>query len=96
MLAAVLVVGRVEPGPHVALDRRALLAEAVVEPREVRQVGHVLHERFHARLERRALGVGALLELFVDPARDLREHLHEVRDVAERVVDVRLQQHAVA
>src|SRR5215813_1782812 len=66
VLTAVLVVRGVEAGPHVALDGGALLAEAVVEAREVWQIRHVFHERLDARSERSALAVGAVGELVVD------------------------------
>ena len=51
VLAPFLAVGHVERGAHVALERRAgrIVAEPVVEAAEVRQVGHVLHQRLDPR-----------------------------------------------
>ena len=71
VLAVVFVVGHEERRAHVAFERRALPASSrkrVVEAAEVRQVGHVLHQRLHPRREGRALGLAALGEALLDLA----------------------------
>ena len=98
VLAVVFLVGGEEGSAHVALERDAarILAVAVVEAAEVRQVGHVRHQALHPRRERSALGLAALGQPRLDLHRDLEQHLDQHRDVAAGVVDVALQQHAVA
>ena len=68
----------------------------VVEAAEVREVGHVRHERLHARVERGTLRRPALRQPLVDLARQIGQRLDQQRRVAAGVVDVGLQQHAVA
>ena len=62
VLAVRGVVGHVVRLAHVTFLRGALrvVAEGVVEALEVRQVGHVLDQRLHPRLERRLLRLAAL------------------------------------
>ena len=67
-----------------------------MEAAEVRQVRHVGHERLDAGLEGGAFRLAAGCEPALDPARDLDQHADELGDVAAGVVDVRLQEHAVA
>src|SRR5688572_24525601 len=92
------VIGHVERVADVADIRRSarIVPEHVVESAEVRQIRHVLHQRPHAGDELRACGLAALIELALDLPRDVGQRLQQQRGVAARVVDVRLQQDAVA
>ena len=95
--AVLRVVGQEERRAHVAFVGLALriLAEGIVEPAEVRQIGHVGDQALDAGVERRLLVV-ILRQLAVQFARDVGQHLDEVGDVAAGVVDVGLEQDAVA
>ena len=92
------VVGHVVRLAHVAFLGGALrvVAEGVVEAAEVRQVRHVLDEGLHPRLEGRASSSPPSASRFSIVARDVGQRLDQVREVAARVVDVDLDEHAVA
>ena len=99
ILAIRFDIGAVEGGAHVAFVGllARVLAEGVVEAAEVRKVGHVVHQALHPRVERRLarLRRHCLRRSSISLA-DLDQHADQMRDVAARVVDVRLQQHRVA
>ena len=98
MLAVRGVVRHVVRLAHVPFLGGALrvVAEGVVEALEVGQVRHVLDQRLHPRLEGRLLRLAALGEPLLGPPRHVGEGLDQVREVAPRVVDVDLDEHAVA
>ena len=72
------------------------VAKALVEAAEVRQFGHIVHQGLDPFLERGTLLLAAIAQTLVDVLRQLQQHPDEQGDIAARVVDVRLQQHAVA
>ena len=72
-----------------------IVPEHVVEAAEVRQVRYVLHQRSPAP-RTAACGLAALSELRLNLPREVGQRLQQQRRVAARVVDVGLQQDAVA
>ena len=92
------VVGHVVRLAHVPFLGGALrvVAEGVVEALEVGQVRHVLDQRLHPRRKAARSVPAALGEPLVDRPRHVGEGLDQVREVAPRVVDVDLDEHAVA
>src|SRR5258708_34555911 len=80
VLASGFIIGGIEAAADVALVGlvSGVAAEAVVEARKVRQIGHVRHQTLDAGGER-AGGVGAALgDIPIDLAADLRQHTDQI------------------
>ena len=56
-----------------------------VEVREVRQIGHILHQALYPRLERLIRIGAALSQTAVDLASNLGQHPDQMRDVVQRL-----------
>ena len=97
MRAVLRVIGEEERRAHVAFVCLAarIFAEGVVEAAEVGKVGNVGDQALHAGVKRRLL-LAITREPALQFARDIRENLDQVGDVTAGVVDVGLEQDAVA
>src|SRR5579863_10754883 len=98
IIASSCVVGRKEAAADIALVSLlpSIAAEAFMEVREVRQIGHVYHEALDPGVERLDRIRATLGKIALDLAANLGQHPDEVGYVTPGVVDVGLDQHGIA